>query len=473
MPSPDDYRAFELESAGATSVARAPSGLGTFAKVAFPLGALGFAGWIIYASLNPSKSPLTNRDNEEFRTTQFPAPSIEAPQPQTNQGLIVVPPAPPMVPEPPMPPPAPQPPSVISPPPPPLAEAAPPPALPPPVEPPLRQASNGDAEAETRRLAELERLRLAEEERRRWERLRASSLVLDSADAGGRGAGDAAGGAAASRGSVQEDDPNRRFLAQASNAGVDVSQATQNSRIDALVAQGTMIRGVLETAIQSDLAGMVRALTTEDIWSFDGRRVLIPSGTRLIGEYRSGLSQGQTRVFIVWTRMLRQDGVSVQLGSIGTDSLGRSGVTGMIDNHYVERFGAAILLSVVGGASQYIATLGQNQGNNNNGTTTTVTDPVTGKVTTIQTGTGNQQQQQQAQQIAAQQTSTTLTNIANEALKNSINIPPTINVDQGTRIIVFVKRDLDFSAFYPDPVKEALKEIRRERAGKKRDANLR
>ncbi|MFX4581744.1 TrbI/VirB10 family protein, partial [Acinetobacter baumannii] len=83
---------------------------------------------------------------------------------------------------------------------------------------------------------------------------------------------------------------------------VDVSRATKNNRIDALVAQGTFIRGVLETAVQSDLPGMVRATVTENVWSFDGRRVLIPAGSRLIGEYKSGIAQGQTRVFVVWTR---------------------------------------------------------------------------------------------------------------------------------------------------------------------------
>ena len=83
-----------------------------------------------------------------------------------------------------------------------------------------------------------------------------------------------------------------------------------------------MIKGILETAISSDLPGNVRATTTEDVYSFDGRRVLIPKGTMLTGEYRSGLNRGQSRIFIVWTRMLRADGVSLMLGWTGTDSLG-------------------------------------------------------------------------------------------------------------------------------------------------------
>ena len=87
-----------------------------------------------------------------------------------------------------------------------------------------------------------------------------------------------------------------------------------------------MIRGVLETGIQSDLPGNVRASVSEDVYSFDGRRVLIPKGTMLTGEYRSGVVRGQSRVLIIWTRMLRADGVSLMLGSYGTDNLGRSGL---------------------------------------------------------------------------------------------------------------------------------------------------
>ena len=229
-----------------------------------------------------------------------------------------------------------------------------------------------------------------------------------------------------------------------------------------------MIRGVLETAIQSDLPGMVRAVVAENVWSFDGRRVLIPSGSRLVGEYKSGIAQGQTRVFIVWTRLLRSDGVSVQLGSNGADELGRAGNAGFVDNHYVERFGSAILLSVVGGAAQFLSAYGQS-GANNAGTVTTTTDPVTGVVTQTQSGAQNQLTLQ-AREIAAQNVSQTLTNIAQEALRNSINIPPTIYLDQGSRIIVFVRRDLDFSSLYPDPVRQALQEIKLERAHAKPDS---
>lgn len=449
MPSAQDYRNLELDAAAATSVARGSTALGSLVRIGVPVGALLVAAWLIYGSTQRGPRNMTSPDREEFTTTQFPAPTLRTPRPATDAGTIVIPPAPPAPPEPVAPPPPSAPPAILP--------------APPPPEPPLAMLPQGDDEA--RRLAELERQRL-EEERRRWERFRAPQVISDNASASAESnRGDA--GAGTSTG--PEDDPNRRFLASVSNAGVEVAKATKNNRIDALVAQGTMIRGVLETALQSDLPGMVRAVTAEDVWSFDGRRVLIPAGTRLVGEYRSGIAQGQTRVFVVWTRLLRSDGVSVQLGSNGTDDLGRAGNTGFVDNYYLERFGSAAVLSLVGGAAQFLSGYGQNTGSTGTGTVTTVTDPITGQSTTTQTGLNQNQLSLQARQIASQNVSQTLTTIAQEALRNSINIAPTIYLDQGSRIIVFVRRDLDFSSLYPDPVREALRELRRERAGTRRD----
>jgi len=432
MPDPSTYRNLELDHAAATAVARAPTTFGKVMKIGVPLGAVGLAGLMIWSSLGKGNGPMTGADREEFRTTQFPAPDLEFPRAQVDQGKIYIPPA----------------------------DPAPPPAPPPvmPATPPIAERApfNPNDDAEDRRLAELERQRLAEEERRKWERLRAPQVVADNADATMGAARPGGAGDTARAGTPErEEDPNRRFLASAGSAGVETSVATRNNRTDALIAQGTMIRGVLETAIQSDLPGMVRATTSEDVWSFDGRRVLIPAGSRLVGEYKSGITQGQTRVFIVWTRLLRADGVSVQLASIGTDSLGRSGMSGFVDQHYLERFGSAVLLSIVGGVAQFIGGLGQS---NQQSGGQSYTDPTTGQTITIQ---GNNTLGQ-ARQIGATQTAQTLTNLANEALKNSINIPPTIHVDQGAKIVVFVRRDLDFSLFYADPIREALRDIKEE-----------
>ncbi len=443
MPTPQEYRTLELDAAASTAVGRPSTALSFWLKAGVCLGAVAVAAWMIHGSMGHGPKSLTAPEREEFTTTRFPAPS-QQPERRAGDttGTIVVPPAP-------------VPPADAVPPPPPPAPPAALPA-PPPPEPAPVLAQPGDDEAQ--RLAELERLR-QEEERRRWERFRAPQVVTDGAALPGEGSADADAG----RGTGgADDDPNHRLLTSVSAQGVETAKATRNNRIDALVAQGTMIRGVLETALQSDLPGMVRAVTAENVWSFDGRRILIPAGTRLVGEYKSGIAQGQTRVFVVWTRLLRSDGVSVQLGSNDADDLGRAGNAGFVDNHYLERFGSAVMLSLVGGGAQCLSSYGQSTDNNGAGAVTTTTDPVTGLTTTTQSGIGSYLSLQ-ARQIAAQNVSQTLTTIAQDALRNSINIPPTIYLDQGSKVIVFVRRDLDFSSLYPDPVKEALREIKRER----------
>ena len=317
------------------------------------------------------------------------------------------------------------------------------------VPPPPPQPAAVQDDADARREAELERQR-KEEEAKRLARIRSPMLVVNE-----KTGSPSIDGAAKIAAGGKEEDSNRRFLNDAEGAVV-TAHAQQIKRIDALVPQGYMIKGVLETAIQSDLPGMVRASTSEDVYSFDGRRVLIPKGTMLTGEYRSGILRGQTRVFVVWTRMLRADGVSLMLGSYGTDQLGRSGLTGDVDNHFLQRFGGAALLTITGGVAQFVAALGNLQ---NSQPTQFVLDPTTNTLVPISAVTQNQIVANGGQ-IAAQSMSQGITKMAEMALSNDINIPPTINVDQGTRIIVFVKRDLDFSDLYPDPVKEALYELR-------------
>ncbi|MFC3727101.1 type IV secretion system protein VirB10 [Neoaquamicrobium sediminum] len=238
---------------------------------------------------------------------------------------------------------------------------------------------------------------------------------------------------------VAGEDRSSKFLSAAVGLGDRGAKARKIERIDALVPEGTLIPGILETAIISDLPGQVRAIVSQDVYSFDGRRVLIPTGTRLIGEYQSEIMRGQTRIFVVWTRMLRNDGVSVRLNSIGADSLGRAGLPGRVDKKFRERFGAAILLSIVGAGASYLTGYGSEAAGG--------------------AGDDARNAEERARETLAQ----TFTDMANEALTDSLRIPPTISVNQGERIFVFVRQDLDFSAQYEDPVTEALRDIRRER----------
>jgi type IV secretion system protein VirB10 len=113
------------------------------------------------------------------------------------------------------------------------------------------------------------------------------------------------------------------------------------------VPKGTIVAAVLETALDSSRAGGVRAIVSRDVRSFDGSRVLIPRGSRLYGEYAADVSAGQNRAMIEWQRLLRPDGVTIDLDSPSADPLGRAGVRGKVDSNFFARFGGAILQSVL------------------------------------------------------------------------------------------------------------------------------
>ncbi|MGD9540303.1 type IV secretion system protein VirB10 [Methylocystis sp.] len=179
-----------------------------------------------------------------------------------------------------------------------------------------------------------------------------------------------------------------------------------------MVTQGTAIPCVLETAMSSDVAGFVSCVVERDVMSDSGQVVLMEKGTQIVGEYRSTLRRGSRRMFVLWTRAKTPTGVIVALSSPATDALGRSGFDGEIDNHFFERFGGALLLSIVNDAGQVAATR-LSQANV--------------QVNSIQNS------GQSAAAIATEQ---------------SINIPPTLYKSQGELVSVFVARDLDFSSVY-------------------------
>lgn len=453
MPSPNEYSQLNEAAAATSRVAQQAGKLSLGVKLGAGALVAGLVGWMSYSGLH--RAPPVNASQKRFHvSTGFQPPdAFNTTAPQLKLGVMHVPAAPtPTIAVPP-----PQPPGVIT-----------PPSMPAPVAVPV-PTDNGDA---ARRAAEAARRAAAAAEAAKWARLKAGQIIINNGSVNGRagvtGASRAATIASARTPGLswKDSDPNTQFLNGVAGQGVDTVHATKIRRIDALVAQGTTIPAILETAVDSDLPGMVRAITSDDVWSFDGRRVLIPTGTHLIGQYKSGIAQGQTRVFIVWTRLLRPDGVSVQLGSPGTDAMGRAGNGGIVDNHYIQRFGSSILLSIIGGASQLIAGLGQNNQQQAQSASTSVTNPITGITTTTTTQPSQASQlNQQARQVASQTIAQELTTISQDALKNSINIPPTITLDQGTRIVVFVRRDLDFSSLYPDPVQEALQKLRREHGG--------
>src|SRR5438128_5878 len=117
-----------------------------------------------------------------------------------------------------------------------------------------------------------------------------------------------------------------------------------------IVQAGTVIPGALITGIRSDLPGQITAQVTENVFdSPTGRLLLIPQGARLIGVYDSQVAFGQSRVLLVWTRLIMPNGRSIVLErQQGADAGGYSGLEDEVDNHWGELFKAALLSTVLG-----------------------------------------------------------------------------------------------------------------------------
>lgn len=183
---------------------------------------------------------------------------------------------------------------------------------------------------------------------------------------------------------------------------------------DYLLAKGTFIECVLETRLDSTVPGMTRCLVTRPIYSDTGRVVLVDRGSTVSGEYQATMHQGMARIFVLWTRIKTPSGVVVSLDSPATDSLGGGGIPGEVDNHFWQRFGGALLLSLVSDVAS-TATLLATRG---------------------------------SQVVNLSNTSDAAGNAVAEALRNTINIPPTLYTNQGALVGIYVARDLSFRGVY-------------------------
>lgn len=140
------------------------------------------------------------------------------------------------------------------------------------------------------------------------------------------------------------------FASRIGGVGGAPAQAKAMVNPATTVTQGTLIPAILETAIDTNVPGYVRAVVSQDVRSFDGTKILVPRSSRLIGQYQSGLQNGQKRAYVIWTRLIRPDGASVNLASPAIGFDGTTGLAGKVTgNSFFKRFGSAMLLSVVGG----------------------------------------------------------------------------------------------------------------------------
>jgi type IV secretion system protein VirB10 len=174
-----------------------------------------------------------------------------------------------------------------------------------------------------------------------------------------------------------------------------------------LILAGTSIPCVLQTAIDTTTAGYVTCLVDRDVYSDNGAVVLLEKGARVLGEYRTGMRQGQDRVFVLWTRAVTPAGVAIALASPAADALGRAGFDGRIDTHFWDRFGAAMLLSVIDAGAAALT--------DRDGAVGTVRLP---------------------------------SDAAGLAVRQGADIRPTLRKAQGGEVAIQVAQDLDFSSVY-------------------------
>lgn len=217
--------------------------------------------------------------------------------------------------------------------------------------------------------------------------------------------------AALSRGSLADEGPLRDQLVPTSTGR---STAGWLGNRDFVLPKGTLIDCILNTALVSTVSGMTTCVIDRDVYSDNGRVVLIEKGALVTGEYTSSLRQGQERLFVVWDRIKTPMGVVIKASSPAADQLGANGVPGYVENHWAQRVGGAIFLSLVQDAIDY----------------------------------KTQQEAGRSGAIVLPNSSNTVDSLASKILDATINIPPTLSKEQGAKVSIYVSRDLDFSTVY-------------------------
>ncbi|MFP1848648.1 VirB10/TraB/TrbI family type IV secretion system protein [Lonsdalea quercina] len=169
----------------------------------------------------------------------------------------------------------------------------------------------------------------------------------------------------------------------------------------------------------SDVGGRISCLIGEDVYSANHYVKLLPAGTVARGFYRTGaLQHGRSRMFVIWTELRTPEPGSLQIPLIDTEAtgpLGEAGISGWIDTHFWERFGNALMLSTV----QDVAAA--------------ASDSAPGKDRNTD---------------YTENTRAAASEMAKTALENSINIPPTMYLNQGDVIGIMTGTDIDFSSIY-------------------------
>lgn len=189
---------------------------------------------------------------------------------------------------------------------------------------------------------------------------------------------------------------------------------------DTLLLRGTYIRCVLQSRVISDFPGYTSCVVTEPVYSVTGRRLLLPRGSKVSGSYEKDAIVGD-RVAVVWDRVTTPTGLDVNMRSPGVDMLGAAGNPGDYSAHWGQRIGSALLISMLSDAFKYA-------GAKHGPQETSIANGVV------------------VQSPYESNTARTMERLANMVLERNMARPPTVTINQGAVVNVYVARDVDFSA---------------------------
>ena len=199
----------------------------------------------------------------------------------------------------------------------------------------------------------------------------------------------------------------------------ETAQAGFLNRRDTLLQRGTYIRCILETRVVSDHPGFTSCIVTEAVYSTTGQTLLLPKGSKVFGSYAGAMTD---RVQVIWDRVTTPNGVDVQMSSPGVDGLGGAGHPGDLDNHWAQKLSSALLISLVADGFKWAAAEHGPRDYEVGGNGTIVSTPYESA------------------------TARTMERMANDVLNQQLNRKPTVTINQGTVVNVYVAKDVDFSA---------------------------
>ena len=187
--------------------------------------------------------------------------------------------------------------------------------------------------------------------------------------------------------------------------------------------RGSVIPATLVTGINSDLPGRITAQVSQNVYdSATGHRLLIPQGAKLFGRYDSEVSFGQNRVLVIWTDIIFPNGSTLKIGGMaGTDAAGYGGFRDKVDNHYLQTFGSAILVALIGAGTEML--LPEDQDNSLNGNSST--------------------------DAARRSFAEAFGQISEQTVSRNLNVQPTLEIRPGYRFNVLVDQDIVFPKAYP------------------------